>query len=85
MAIPPRLPTVVQVLEIAKSFGMTLTEEDAASFRGLMAGSIAPGSALSCLDELAGEAVETACEKAVFASPESVASAVQAQRDESSD
>jgi hypothetical protein len=26
MAIPPRLPTVVQVLEIAKSFGMTLTE-----------------------------------------------------------
>jgi hypothetical protein len=43
----------------------------------LMAGSIAPGSALSCLDELAGEAVETACEKAVFASPESVASAVK--------
>src|ERR1700719_719977 len=42
----------------------------------LMAGSIAPGSALSCLDELAGEAVETACEKAVFASPESVAAAV---------
>jgi len=29
----------------------------------LMAGSIAPGSALSCLDELAGEAVEAACEK----------------------
>src|ERR1700674_2652317 len=42
----------------------------------LMAGSIAPGSALSCLDELAGEAVETACEKAVFASPEAVAAAV---------
>ena len=43
----------------------------------LIAGSIAPGSALSCLDELAGEAVEAACEKAVFASPEAVASAVK--------
>jgi hypothetical protein len=42
-----------------------------------MAGSIAPGSALSCLDELAGKAVESACEKAVFASPGSVASAVK--------
>src|SRR5580692_5065000 len=49
MAIPPRLPTVVQVLEIAKSFGMTLTEEDAASFRGLMAGSMA---SYARLDEL---------------------------------
>ena len=49
MAIPPRLPTVVQVLEIARSFGMTLTEEDAASFRGLMAGSIA---SYARLDEL---------------------------------
>ena len=38
MAIPPRLPTVEQVLEIAKTFGMTLTGDDAASFRGLMAG-----------------------------------------------
>ena len=42
-----------------------------------MAGSIAPGSALSCLDELAGEAVEAACEKGVFASPEAVAAAVK--------
>jgi hypothetical protein len=42
----------------------------------LMAGSIAPGSALSCLDELAGEAVD-ACEKGVFASPEAVAAAVK--------
>ncbi len=32
--------------------------------------------ALSCLDELAGEAVETACEKAVFASADSTAAAV---------
>jgi hypothetical protein len=37
---------------------------------------IAPGSPLACLDAVAGDAVETACEKAVFASPASVASAV---------
>jgi hypothetical protein len=43
----------------------------------LIAGSIAPGSALSCLDELAGEVVEAACEKAVFASPEAVAAGVK--------
>jgi hypothetical protein len=36
----------------------------------------APGSALACLDAIAGEAVETACEKQVFATPESVAAAV---------
>jgi hypothetical protein len=42
----------------------------------LMARAISPGSALSCLDELAGETVEIACEKAVFASPEAVAAAV---------
>src|SRR5947208_658710 len=38
----------------------------------LMASAIAPGSALSCLDEIAGETVEARCEKAVFASPEAV-------------
>jgi hypothetical protein len=43
----------------------------------LMTGAIAPGSALSCLDEMAGETVSAACEKAVFASPEAVASAVK--------
>jgi len=42
----------------------------------LMARAIAPGSALSCLDELAGETVEVACERAVFASPEAIAAAV---------
>jgi len=35
-----------------------------------------PGSPLACLDAVAGEAVETACEKQVFASPQSVAAAV---------
>jgi hypothetical protein len=42
----------------------------------LMARAIAPGSALSCLDEVGGDTVEAACEKAVFASPEAVAAAV---------
>jgi hypothetical protein len=42
----------------------------------LAARAVAPGSALACLDAIAGEAVETACEKQVFASPDSVAAAV---------
>ncbi|HKF07360.1 MAG TPA: hypothetical protein VKB89_01350 [Xanthobacteraceae bacterium] len=37
---------------------------------------IAPGSALGCLDPLAGETVEVACEKALFASPEATAAAL---------
>jgi hypothetical protein len=43
---------------------------------GLTAQAIAPGSALACLDALAGDAVETACEKSVFAGPNAVAAAV---------
>jgi hypothetical protein len=42
----------------------------------LLTRAVAPGSALSCLDELAGETVEAACEKAVFSSPEAVSAAV---------
>jgi hypothetical protein len=34
-----------------------------------------PGSPLACLDSLVGESVEAACEKALFASPATVASA----------
>jgi len=37
---------------------------------------LAPGSVLSCIDGGAGEAIESACEKAVFASPETAAGAV---------
>ncbi len=37
---------------------------------------VASGSPLACLDAVAGDAVETACEKAVFASPATVAAAV---------
>ena len=42
----------------------------------LTARAIAPGSALACLDAGAGAAVEGACEKAVFATPEATAAAV---------
>ena len=36
----------------------------------------APGSALGCLDGLAGESIEEVCEKAVFSSPETTVAAV---------
>ncbi|HXL22016.1 MAG TPA: amidase [Candidatus Dormibacteraeota bacterium] len=49
--MPVRPPTVKQLLEIAGSFGMTLTSEDAASFRGLMAGTIASYDRLDELTE----------------------------------
>lgn len=42
----------------------------------LTARAVAPGSALACLDGAAGMAVEDACEKALFANPETVAAAV---------
>src|SRR5262245_10952932 len=37
---------------------------------------LAPGSALACLDAMAGDMVEDACEKTVFATPEATAAAV---------
>lgn len=37
---------------------------------------LVPGSALACLDASAGEAIENACERAIFATPESAAAAV---------
>jgi hypothetical protein len=42
----------------------------------LTARAIMPGSALACLDAMAGETVETSCEKALFATPEAAATAV---------
>jgi hypothetical protein len=41
----------------------------------LTAQAVMPGSPLACLDATAGESVETSCEKALFASPETVATA----------
>jgi hypothetical protein len=37
---------------------------------------LVPGSALACLDAIAGEMVEDACEKALFGTPEATAAAV---------
>jgi hypothetical protein len=37
---------------------------------------VMPGSALACLDAIAGELVEASCEKALFASPEATAASV---------
>ena len=42
----------------------------------LTALSIAPGSALACLDAVASAVIENACEKSLFATPEAVAAAV---------
>jgi amidase len=50
MAIAPRLPNVTELLDIARDYGMHLTEVDANSFRGLMAGAMA---SYARLDELA--------------------------------
>jgi hypothetical protein len=42
----------------------------------LTAHAIAPGSALTCLDAVGSDAVESACEKVLFATPETVAAAL---------
>ena len=42
----------------------------------LTARAIAPGSALACLDAVASAAVETACERSLFATPEAIAAAL---------
>ena len=36
-----RTPTIEEVLDIAEGYGMTITVEDAESYRGLMEGTIA--------------------------------------------
>ncbi len=51
MTIAPRLPTGAEILDIASSFGMNLTDADAASFRGLMVGSMASYARLDELPE----------------------------------
>jgi hypothetical protein len=48
---------------------------DARAFE-LATRAMAPGSALACLDAIAGDVVEDACEKVLFASPEATAAAV---------
>ena len=60
------------------------TKQDAASERRalearagvLAARAMMPGSPLACLDAMAGDVVESACERTLFATPEAMASAV---------
>ncbi|HET7850267.1 MAG TPA: hypothetical protein VFL51_14500 [Pseudolabrys sp.] len=47
-----------------------------ARYAELTARALAPGSVLSCLGGAAGDAVESACERKIFASPEQAAAAV---------
>ena len=70
------------ILLAASVFERVLTRDVAAERRAidaraaeLAARAIAPGSALTCLDAVSMP-VETACEKALFATPEAVAAAV---------
>ena len=46
-----RTPTIEEVLDIAEGYGMTITVEDAESYRGLMEGTIASYHRLDDLDE----------------------------------
>jgi len=74
---------IVAVVAVGFWFNQESFRERAAERRALdqrvselNARAVAPGSALACLDAGAGDAVETACEKTVFATPQSVAEAV---------
>jgi len=83
-----RLLAPVAVLVIVSLAAMALLDRMAEGERGaerraltqrnaqLTAQALAPGTALACLDGAAGEAVENACEKTVFAAPQSAAAAV---------
>jgi len=78
----------IVALAYAGWIGWTLAEHAAASQRhaerealvqramALAASAQAPGTALGCLEGMAGEQVEIACERAVFATPDTVATAV---------
>ena len=80
------VPVLAIAIAVAAIFGILdrLTRsERAAEERALLErnnqlslSATAPGSALSCLDGLAGEEIENACEKSVFADPQSAARAV---------
>lgn len=71
--------TVVTLLAIAVAAAATARgiggEEGGSAGRGSFAGA-ASMPALSCVDDIAGESVEAACEKVLFGSPDHVAAAV---------
>src|SRR5690349_2161143 len=78
--------TIVFVAALVAVIGyfLTVADRDLAADRralqareaDLAARAVMPGSALGCLNGIANETVEAACEKAVFARPEGVAAAV---------
>lgn len=79
----PVATIVVVALAVIALLDRMAMDNQAAERRALLqrhaaldVGALAPGSALACLDGGAGEAIENACEKAVFADAQSAASAV---------
>jgi hypothetical protein len=73
----------VAVAATAGAFRLVDEREEAVALRAwstrvtaLAERSLAPDTALPCLDGEAGETVEAACEKAIFATPQSTATAV---------
>ena len=78
----PVAAAAMVALAVAAILDRMAQDETAAERRALIARdaeltarALVPGSMLGCLDAAAGEAVETPCEKAVFADPQSAASA----------
>src|SRR5471032_3467921 len=78
-----KLALTVAVIAAVTLAVMVVFDQRSAERRALLqrnnelnASAVAPGSALACLDGGAGETVENACEKAVFANPQSAAGAV---------
>jgi hypothetical protein len=76
------LGALVGVAMIWALLGNTIAQDHGADRRTfelraqeLVARTLAPGSALACLDAVAGENVDAACEKALFASAATVAAA----------
>jgi hypothetical protein len=88
--VPARWRIVLVLVAAMLSASLTWAFLDDATARGenaersalklrsgqLIAQSLMPGSPLACLDKLAGDTVQAACERAVFASPASVAGAL---------
>lgn len=73
--------TVITLLAIGIAVASTLrgygpTTRTASRELGALPMTTAASPALSCVDDLAGDAVAQACEKVVFGSPESIAAAV---------
>jgi hypothetical protein len=71
---------ILVALIVVDRLAMRESDSDARAIEAraaeLTARAIAPGSSLACLDGIAGDTVEAACEKAIFASPETVAAAI---------